>query len=327
MNTATDKTRSISVVIVNYNAGAILTECVRSVLGSTLPVRVFVSDNGSSDYSLSYLRAVLGAHPRLTIVENDGNLGFARGNNVVLPQCDGDYVLFLNPDCLIGPQTLEQMLAVMERHPEAGMAGCLVLNPDGSEQLGCRRYVPTPWRSMVRVLRLHRLIRNHPRFQSFSMTGMPLPAEPAPVEALSGAFMFVRRRAIDEIGAMDDGYFLHCEDLDWCMRFSAAGWKILFVPHVRVVHWKGMSSRTHPVKVEFHKHRGMVRFYRKFFRHQYPGLLMAAVVVAVWVRFFLKSAWILLRMPLHMPRAPLTAVSRGRSSRAGVNAIRSRWSG
>jgi len=272
-----------------------LTECVRSVLTSTVLVEVYVSDNGSADNSIAYLRAWLGTHPLLRIIENGGNLGFARGNNIVLAQCNCDYVLVLNPDCIIEPDTIERMVRVMEEHPNAGMAGALIVNPDGSEQVGCRRFVPTPWRSFIRVFKLHRLVKKHPRFQPFTMTGMPLPEGPQPVEAISGAFMLARREAIDAVGPMDDKYFLHCEDLDWCMRFRSAGWKILFVPNVRVVHWKGLSSEAHPVRVEYHKHRGMVRFYNKFFRHQYPGLLMVLVFLAVWIRFALKSAWMLVR--------------------------------
>ena len=107
--------------------------------------------------------------------------------------------------------------------------------------------------------------------------------------------MFARREALATVGLMDDNYFLHCEDLDWCMRFRQAGWKILFVPQVRVVHWKGLSTKAHPVVCEYHKHYGMVRFYNKFFRHQYPGALMALVVLAVWLRFFAKTGWIMVR--------------------------------
>lgn len=284
--------KTVCVVIVNYNAGAMLTECVRSVLASTVPVKVCVSDNGSQDDSIAFLRSSIGDIPQLVITENEENLGFAKGNNVVLGLCHSEYVLVLNPDCIIEPDALERMIEAMERHPEAGMAGCLIVNPDGSEQPGCRRFVPTPWRSMVRVLHLHELIRNHPRFQSFTMTGLPLPKTPVFVEAISGAFMFVRRETLATVGAMDEEYFLHCEDLDWCMRFQRAERKILFVPNVRVVHWKGLTSKAHPVVVEYHKHRGMVHFYNKFFRHQYPGALMVLVVMAVWLRFVAKMGWI-----------------------------------
>jgi len=180
------------------------------------------------------------------------------------------------------------------------MGSCLIVNPDGSEQVGCRRLVPTPWRSMVRVLHLHRIIKNHPRFRSFMMAGLPLPRAPEPVEAISGAFMFARRAALEAVGLMDENYFLHCEDLDWCMRFRQAGWKILFVPQVRVVHWKGLSTEAHPVFCEYHKHHGMVRFYNKFFRHQYPGALMVLVVMAVWLRFFAITAWFMVRKPFRL---------------------------
>lgn len=299
--------KSVCVVIVNYNGGALLTECVRSVLQSSVPLKIYVSDNGSRDESIAYLRSGLGNHPLLEIKENHDNLGFARGNNIVLPLCGGDYLLFLNPDCIVKPDTLEQMIEAMEQHPEAGMAGCLLVNPDGTEQPGCRRFVPTPWRSMVRVLRLHKLIKNHPRFRPFTMVGMPLPEAPVPVEAISGAFMLVRREALEAVGPMDENYFLHCEDLDWCMRFRQAGWKILFVPHVRTVHWKGFCSQAHPVAVEYYKHRGMVRFYNKFFRHQYPGGLMVLVVAAVWLRFMAKAGWISIRRVFAPQRSARTA--------------------
>ncbi|MBI4206953.1 MAG: glycosyltransferase [Betaproteobacteria bacterium] len=294
-NAADRADKLIDVVIVNYNAGPILTECVHSVLRSSVPVRVFVSDNGSADGSVEYLRATLDEHPFLTIVENHANLGFARGNNVVLPRCRGEFVLFLNPDCIIQPDTLERMRAAMEAYPLAGMAGCLVRNPDGTEQAGCRRFVPTPWRALVRVFRLARIFRNHPRFSSFILTGQPLPAHPTPVEAISGAFMFVRRSAMDYVGTMDEGYFLHCEDLDWCMRFRQAGFTILFVPGVEIVHAKGVGSAAHPIRVEWHKHKGMIRFYRKFFRRNYPTLLLFMVIAAVWVRFAALAATLAVR--------------------------------
>lgn len=276
---------SISVLIVNFNGGDLLTECVRSALASTVPVEVLVCDNGSTDDSLAGLRRSLGDSPRLRIVENGANLGFARANNVVLPWAKGDYVLFLNPDCVIRPETIERMLAVMQANPDAGMAGCLIRNLDGSEQPGCRRYIPTPWRSFVRVFRLSRIFRSSPRFSSFILTGQPLPEHPAPVEAISGAFMFVRRSALDKVGPMDESYFLHCEDLDWCMRFRQARFTILFVPGVEIIHAKGVGSAGRPIYVEWHKHKGMIRFYRKFFRHQYPMLLMFMVILAVWARF------------------------------------------
>jgi GT2 family glycosyltransferase len=172
------------------------------------------------------------------------------------------------------------------------MAGCLLCNPDGSEQRGGRRRLPTLSTAFERVLKFNRLFPG--RQSGFDLAGTPLPAEPVEVEAISGAFMFVRKAGLDAVGAMDEGYFLHCEDLDWCMRFKLAGWKILFVPDVRVTHAQGSSSRNTPVAVEYHKHRGMLRYYRKFHRSTYPLVLFWLVTLAVWSRFAAKAVWLTL---------------------------------
>ena len=295
----------ISVVIVNFNGGPLLADCVRSVLASTSPVEVLVSDNGSVDNSLALLRERFGDDRRLRVVENGKNLGFAKANNVVLPMALGGYVLFLNPDCLVQPDTLGRMAAAMEARPDVGMAGCLLRNVDGSEQAGARRSVPTPWRAFVRASGLSRLFPNgHPMFKDFLLKRDDLPDKPTEMEAISGAFMFVRRAAMEAVGPLDDGYFMHCEDLDWCMRFRQGGWKILFVPDVEAVHIKGTCSSTYPIRVELYKHRGMIRFYKKFFRYQYPGLLMWLVIAAVWARFAAKvvvlSAWPAAMPPPHV---------------------------
>lgn len=275
----------ISVIIVNFNSEDYLAKCVKSVLSSNVPVEVFVVDNASEDESVSLLRKSIPNDPRLHVIENKDNVGFARANNQAMSLAKGDYFLFLNPDCVIKPDTLEDMAAVMDSNPDAGIAGCLICNPDGSEQAGSRRLMPTPFRSVVRFLRLSWLFRHNPEMGALNLSGQPLPVKPVPIEAISGAFMFVRRRAIDEVGLMDENYFLHCEDLDWCLRFNKAGWKILFVPGVQIIHAKGVCGADRPVWVEWNKHKGMVRFYRKFFRKQYPDGLMYLVILGVWVRF------------------------------------------
>jgi GT2 family glycosyltransferase len=273
-----------SVVTVNFNAGPLLTACARAVLSSSAPVEHIVVDNASTDGSLALLRAAFPAEPRLTVLEAGANLGFARATNRGVAPSRGDLVLLLNPDCLLEQDTIERMRAVMDAHPEAGMAGCLILNPDGTEQAGCRRAVPTPWRSLVRTLGLSRLAGRRVG-GDFVLAGQPLPPGPTAVDAISGAFMLVRRAALERVGALDEGYFLHCEDLDWCMRFREAGYTVLFVPGVTVTHHKGHSSRDRPVRVQWHMHRGMIRFYGKFFRRRYPLPMMWLVYAGVWLRF------------------------------------------
>lgn len=274
--------RRISVIIVNFNGGKLLTDCVSSVLDSTFPVIVHVVDNASQDNSLD----TLPQDKRLHIIRNTENLGFARATNLALPATTGEYLLFLNPDCVIQPDTLARFVSVMDKNLQAGMAGALVQNPDGSEQAGSRRRVPTPWRTIVRILHLDKV---HPRCKNFVLSQNPLPDKPIDIEGISGACMFVRRSALDVVGPMDEEYFLHCEDLDWFMRFRAQHFSILFIPDIQVLHVKGVCSRQQPIRVLWYKHKGMIRFYRKFFKHQYPAPLLWTVIIAVWIRFILLA--------------------------------------
>jgi GT2 family glycosyltransferase len=292
----------VSVVIVNFNAGDDLLASVESALASTVEVEVIVVDNASTDGSLAALAKRFEGHPGVRIVRNDANLGFARASNAGIALARGEHVLLLNPDCRVPPGTLAAVREALDARPDAGMAGCLVQNPDGSEQAGCRRRLPTPGRAFVRAFGLSRFnIGGSERFPDFVLAGQPLPDGPTEVEAISGAFMMVRRGALDRVGLLDEGYFLHCEDLDWCQRFRQAGFAILFVPGATAVHDKGRSSRDRPVRVLWHMHRGMVRFYRKFFGDQYPLPFMWLVFLGVWLRFAALASWALFRRAL--PRA------------------------
>lgn len=289
MATYADK-RLVSAVVVNYNAGLLLTRCVKSMLAQGIG-EVVVVDNASSDGSLGILRSAVPRDRRLQIIRNEANLGFAAGCNVGIRHSSGQYLLFLNPDARLEEAALQRMLEALISAADVGMVGGRLCNPDGTEQAGGRRVLPTPRRAFVRAFGLSRLAALSPRlFSDFLMHGQPMPDEPVWVEAISGACMMVKRQAMDEVGLWDEGYFLHCEDVDWCMRFSRNGWKTLFVSQARVVHYKGTCSRTRPIFVEWHKHRGMIRFYRKFFRSQYPGPLMTMVTLAVWLRFGLVFA-------------------------------------
>ena len=295
---------NVSAIIVNYNAGPILNHAVNLLLGSASIFKIIVVDNGSTDHSMDEMERLADSQSRLMCIRNNKNLGFAKACNIaVLAAGENDYLLFLNPDSLVDKDALETLLACMKSSPQAGMAGPLLLNPDGTEQAGGRRAVPTPWLSFVRTVKLSRLGKRYPRlFSDFLMHQQPLPAGPIEVEAISGSCMLVRRDALLNVGPLDEGYFMHCEDLDWCMRFRQRGWKIMFVPDARVIHQKGVCSKTRPIFVEWHKHKGMIRFYIKYFRHQYPAVLFWLVGFGVWLRFIA----IAVRYGLHHIRQRLT---------------------
>lgn len=278
----------VSTIIVNHNAGKLLLDCVRAALQQA--EQVIVVDNASSDSSMQMLASQFMSEPRLVLHSTGKNLGFAAGCNIGIRLATRSQLLFLNPDCILESGSLHRMLKVLNSDPIVGMVSGLLTNPDGTEQAGGRRSIPTPWRSFVRAFGLFRLSHRWPKlFFDFNLHKQPLPTEPIDVEAISGALMLVRRAAVDNVGLWDEAYFLHCEDLDWCMRFRQHGWKILFVPDARVLHHKGHCSRSRPFFVEWHKHKGMVRFYHKFFSHQYPSVLMWLVNVGVWLRFAMVS--------------------------------------
>lgn len=281
-------TDKVSAIIVNFNAGCLLNISVNSLLNCPDISEIILVDNASSDSSLDTVRD----NPRLKIIENSTNLGFASACNIGLQHIHNDYVLFFNPDCLLSSDALENMLACLKSDTNIGMVGGFLIHPDGSEQAGGRRAVPTPWRSFVRAFGLYHFEHRWPKlFFDFYLHNQKIPTKPIEVEAISGACMLVKRQAIDHVGLWDQEYFLHCEDLDWCMRFRQNGWKICFVPNAKIIHEQGFCGRSRPIFVEFHKHKGMVRFYKKFFRHQYPGLLMGLVVFGVWFRFLLVATY------------------------------------
>ena len=280
----------VSAIIVNYNAGALLIESVRASLAQA--EQVIVVDNSSSDASMDLLATKFAVEPRLVTLCETENLGFATACNRGMGLASQPHFLFLNPDCILGAGSLRRMTEVLESDSSVGMVGGLLTDSNGIEQGGGRRAVPTPWRSLVRASGLVVLNSRWPKlFSNFYLHKEPLPDAPIEVEAISGALTLVSRVAVDDVGLWDEAYFLHCEDLDWCMRFRKRGWRILFVPDAPALHYQGHCSKTRPIFVEWHKHKGMIRFYNKFFRHQYPGVLMWLVTLGVWLRFGLVVSY------------------------------------
>lgn len=274
------------IVIVNYNAGDHLLTCVGLALVED-PASVIVVDNHSADNSMARLNSVYGSHPALRTIFNEANLGFAAACNIGFAAGRQPLTLFLNPDAFLSPGSLGRMTGVLLSSESAGMAGGYLSYPDGSEQPGGRRAIPTPWRGLLRTLGFSQLGGRWPRlFAAGQLHLLPLPEQPVEVEAISGACMLVKRQLLNEVGCWDEGYFLHGEDLDLAMRFRQQGWKILFVPDAPVTHLHGACSNDCRLSVEWHKHRGMLRFYRKFFR-QYPILLLGLIHMGVGIRFIM----------------------------------------
>ncbi|HAU0295232.1 TPA: glycosyltransferase family 2 protein, partial [Legionella pneumophila] len=276
----------VTVVIVNYNSGKMLLECIKQVLASTVPVKIIVSDNASSDDSLRLLTDAYQDNQDIRIHKNHANLGFSAANNTVYPMIDTPFILYLNPDCFIGENTIEHLLQVMNDYPDAGMAGCLVTNPDGTEQAGCRGLTPTPARVFNQMLKLEKFFPNNSKFSGYLLSDKPLPDRPQEVELISGSCMFVRKKTIGDIGLLDAKYFLYCEDYDWFYRVIQGGWKIIFTPQTKVTHIKSYSTQQIPIRVLGYKAKGMWRYHNKFFKNDSSFFSTLLVRIGILSRLF-----------------------------------------
>ena len=283
-------TPSALAVIVNYNAGDWLQACVESIRRSDYRVGVVVVDNASTDDSIANLGARGDA---VRLILNTSNVGFARANNQVLKNNGADFYVLVNPDCMVEADTIGTVISAMRMDNNIALASCLIKNAGGSIQKTCRRRFPTPATALARTLGLNVLWPD--KFRDFDYGDGEAKSGVEYVEAISGAFMVVRAAAIDTVGYLDEGYFMHCEDLDWCKRFWQAGFKVAFVANTFVTHAKGVSGRT--LRVNWYLHQGMLRFYRKFYLDDYPRVLFALVYMGVFLSFLGRSTMILLRGP------------------------------
>lgn len=234
-------TPDISVIIVNYNVKDYLLQCLRSLNASvgSITTEVIVVDNDSHDGSVDELQPLF---PSVRWIALDENIGFGRANNVGLEHASGRYVLYLNPDTIIGADTLSVMCRFLDEHPKTGIAGCKVLNPDGSFQVACRRGLPTPWVSFCKLFGLQRLFPSSKLFAGYNLTYLPVDATYA-VDALIGAFMVGRTELMRSLGGFDPAFFMYGEDIDLCYRVQQAGFDVTYVHTTSIVHYKGESTK------------------------------------------------------------------------------------
>ena len=227
----------VSVIIVNYNVRDFLHQSLLSIQIALKGIHseIFVIDNASDDGSAEMVRR---RFPRIQLIANTANLGFAKANNIALKKARGKFLLLINPDTIVQEDTIRVMVEFLQNHPEVGLAGCKILNPDGSFQPACRRGFPTPWVAFAKIFGLSRL------FPKTKLFGTYLSMEETyPVDAVSGSFMMVRKEIFEQVGGLDESYFMYGEDLDWCYRIRQAGWRIFYVHSTQIIHYKGESTR------------------------------------------------------------------------------------
>ena len=285
--------RDLGIVIVNYNTRDLLRTCLRSVYASTgsLALDVCVVDNSSEDGSGEMVATEF---PQVQLIANANNVGYSGANNQGLRRLGFSgrpggasrpspaFALLLNPDTELPPDALEGMLSFMESHPDAGIAGPKLVLPDGTLDLACRRSLPTPAISAIRLTGLSRLFPSSRRFGRYNLTYLD-PDEVAEVGSVVGAFMLVRREAIAQAGLLDEQFFMYGEDLDWAHRIGDLGWKAYYNPAVEVLHVKRASSR-HSSRAQIEFYRAMELFYRKHYAWKAPRLLHVVIIGAIRLR-------------------------------------------
>ncbi len=251
----------VSIIIVSYKTRALLMDCLSKVFGSQgdLDLEVFVVDNASHDGTVEAVRREF---PQCTVIVSGLNEGFSRANNRGIRSSTGEYILLLNPDTLVSENVLSKMVDFMEKHTDVGMVSCKLVTGDGPLDLACRRSFPNLWDGFCRASGLSFAFPHNRMFSGYNLTYLD-DNDTYEVDAVNGAFMFTRRKAVEEVGLLDEDFFMYGEDLDWCFRFKKAKWKIMYYPAATTVHIKGSSSNKRSSRMIREMFRSTALFYRK----------------------------------------------------------------
>jgi GT2 family glycosyltransferase len=278
----------LSVVIVSYECRDHLLRCLDSLsdAGRHLATEVVVVDNASTDGTVAAVRR---RHPEVDVVASTRNRGFAWASNRGIERSTGRFILLLNPDTVVPPHALARAVDALDARREVGMLGCKLVQPDGRLDKACKRGIPTPLGSLAYFTGLSRLAPHSRSLASYT-AGHVGEDETAVVDAVNGAFMLVRREALEDVGPLDERYWLYMEDLDWCHRFAQQGWPVLYWPEVEVVHVKGGSSgRLRRWRTNYAFHRGMWLFYRTHQAPHLPWPVTALVWLGIWTKLAVSA--------------------------------------
>jgi N-acetylglucosaminyl-diphospho-decaprenol L-rhamnosyltransferase len=287
----------LDVAIVSYRCEGLLRACLRSLEDHppSVPLRTFVVDNASGDGTAEM---VAREFPQVTLSVNERNAGFASAANMAIRQGDAPFALALNPDCAVREGTLDGLLGVMNDHPEVAICGPALVRPDGSPDHAAARGFPTPLSSLGHFTGVARRPRSPAGLRGY----VARRDRGGPVDAVNGAFMLMRRAALDQVGLFDEGYWMYMEDLDLCYRMREAGWLTWYEPSAVAVHHKaGSSGPSRGLRLNYAFHRGMFRFYRQHYAADRSPATSVAVYLGIAVKLAVSSASHALRRLMRQP--------------------------
>ena len=278
----------LSVVIVNYQTFELTKNTINSILEYEYPFsyEIFVVDNASSDDSLDRLKDYF--KDNVKFIASEENNGFAAGNNQALRKATGRYQLLLNSDTIVWEDTLENIYYYMEKHEDVGACGCRVILENGELDKACKRSFPNVKNSFIRLFH----IPTKSKDDNYNLTDLP-DDEVYEIDCLTGAFMFIRKDALDQIGLLDETFFMYGEDIDLCYRIKQGGWKIVYYGKSKIIHLKGASSKKQKSKLIYEFYRAMYIYYKK--HHAFES-----VFIVNWMVYFGIALLCLLKLFLNL---------------------------
>lgn len=306
---------AVSAIVISYFTGPVLARSVASLRAAPDVREVILVDNGNYAGHVEEAAAEGGGAP-VKILSGHGNIGFAAACNRGARAASGEILLFLNPDAVMPEGGVARLLADAALLDRPWVMGAKLVGPDGVEQQGSRRETLTPWRALVEAGKLYKLAPRHPYFKRFNLHTYDCPDDVIDVPTISGAFFMLPRGDYDAVDGMDERYFLHVEDVDFCLRFTKVGGKVWFNPNVSILHYKS-SSRANPVRIEARKTAGVIRYFNTHFSDVYPKPFLWIVAGALWANFALlvvrRAGGKLLRLAGLRARAGSKGVKRARA--------------
>ncbi|MBT9145933.1 MAG: N-acetylglucosaminyl-diphospho-decaprenol L-rhamnosyltransferase [candidate division WS2 bacterium] len=281
-----DLTLIISISIVNWNTKGLLRDCLKSIYENThgIDYEIFVVDNASEDGSTKMVEKEF---PKVKLIKNKENAGFAKANNQAIMRSKGRYVLLLNSDTVVLENALEKMMVFMDEHPGVGVLGPKILNPDGSLQPSCRSF-PTLLTTFFEETLLNRLFPKNRIVGKYKMSYWEHNSV-REIDQPMGSALMVRREAIEQVGLLDEQFYMYYEEVDWCYRIKKRGWKIYFIPQAQVIHYGGTATNKNKSKSLVETYRSMYKFFRKHYGRLSVILLKSLVMIGLSLKIFILS--------------------------------------
>ena len=253
----------LSIIIVSYNVKHLLKQAIDSLLFAAKGIdsELFIVDNASKDGTIDFLKEI---YPEITLLANTANVGFAVANNQAITQAKGEYVLVINPDTVTQPDVLIKALSFVDNHPDGGSLGVRMLDGNGKFLPESKRGLPTPWVSFSKLSGLYKVFPKSKTFNRYYM-GWVNEFETQEVDVLTGAFMLLRKSALEKIGLFDEHFFMYGEDVDLSYRLTLAGYKNYYFPEVYITHFKGQSTNKLSLRYIKSFYGSMFIFAKKYF--------------------------------------------------------------